>query len=322
MYYCISCLNEIPEENKDQCPYCGFIRSSYLPDEGTLQPETWFENRYYIGKAYRTDAGGASYVVYDRMMGRKAVLRQLNAGNAGYGDGLAGVEPNFRLYERRERFLHTYRKLAGLEISSLPLVYTCKAQDRGAYAVSEYISETTLEAYIAQSGGKTFEGACHLMLPVIVALKLMHDRGICHGALEPRCIRKTDKTLVLCDADGTVPPAGAENDPVKADIRAFLQIFVAMMYGSPQMAEPDMFTAEYSRQNELKLPDDVMHYLYDVFNHTPDIAVTADRVLEVFYHSGDVAVLPPRPVHTVPACFAEAAEQAGVTLSQVLTSLV
>lgn len=321
MYICISCMNEIPEESKNCCPYCGFCRADYQVNDGMLQPETIFENRYYIGRAYKTDPAGTSYTVFDTVMGRKAVLRRMSGGSEGASSSVQGVEPNFKLYERREKFLAAYRKLAAIEVSSLPLVYTCQTNNNTAYAVSEYISDITLPMFSEQTGGKTFEGAKKYLLSIIVALKLLHDNGIVHGQLTPECIRKTDKTLVLCDI-GAVNSSEEDKIPSPAeDIKAFLLIFISMMYGSPVMADAGIINKSFLSKNELELPDDVIKYIFNVFNNSENTEITANKVLELFYHSSDIAVLRPRTVPSVPEYLIDTAQEAGVTVTQLLTSL-
>ncbi len=322
MYFCISCMNEIPEESKECCPYCGFSRSGYTAAEKMLQPESVFENRYYIGKAYRTDPAGTSYIALDTIMMRKIVIRRMSGGGEGETPSAQGVEPNFKLYERREKFLSSYKKAAAIDVSSLPVIYTCQASGATAYAASEYISEMTLPVFLEQTGGKTFEGAKKHLLPILVALKLLHDNGVVHGQLTPDCIRKTDKTFVLCDIAAVGSPEEENTCSPADDIKAFLLIFVSMMYGSPIMAKAEIINDEFRRKNELELPDEVMEYVYNVFNKTDDTEISADKILDVFYHSKDIAVLRPKAVPTVPQYLLDTAKDSGVTVSQLLTSLV
>lgn len=315
-------MNEIPEESKECCPYCGFSRSGYTAGEKMLQPESVFENRYYIGRAYKSDPAGTSYIVLDMIMSRKAVLRRMTGGGEGVAAPEQGVEPNFKLYERREKFLSAYKKLASIDVSSLPVIYTCKSSGATAYAVAEYISEVTLPVFSEQTGGKTFEGAKKHLLPILVALKLLHDNGIVHGQLTPESIRKTDKTFVLCDIAAVNSADDGKNCTAEDDIKAFLLIFISMMYGSPVMAEKSIINDEFRSANELELPDEVMNYIYDVFNNGENTVISADKALEILYHSTDIAVLRPKAVPMVPQYLLDTANQAGVQVTQLLTSLV
>lgn len=313
-------MNEISEDNKACCPFCGFSRAGYNPPEGALQPEDFFENRYYVGRAYKNDPAGTSYIVLDTVMGRKSVLRLMSDGSKGSSAHRQKAEAGFRLYERREKFLSAYKKIAATEVSALPVIYTCNTTASTAYAVCEFISDITLPMFLEQTGGKTFEGAKKYLLSVIVALKLLHDNGIVHGQLTPDCIRKTDKTFVLCDI-GAVSSSEKELLP-EADIKAFLLIFISTMYGSPFMADASIINKGFLSKNELELPEEAIKYIFDVFNGGGDTEISAGKILEVFYHSSSIAVLRPKTVPAVSNQLLETVQKSGVPVTQLITSLV
>lgn len=309
MYYCIYCMTEIPEETKECCPCCGAARSNYKPPEGLLRPESLLCGRYYIGRASRSDSSGVTYLAYDTVMSRRVSLRQLTD----FGSD------SYRKYDHKERFLYTYRTLAQIDVSSLPVVYTCNVQGEVVYAVSEYISEHTLGAYISDTGRKSYEAAKNLMLPIIVALKLMHEKGICHGNVRLVNIRRTDKTLVLCDAAGTAGASGEKS--FSDDIRDFLRCFVSVLGGYPVMAD-EQTVNELLLKNEPGLPDEALECIRLAFENEKT-NITADIILRAVYKCTDIALgRKSEEKKEPPKELLELASRSGVAVTRLITSLV
>ena len=302
-------MTEIPEETKECCPYCGCARSSYKSPEGLLQPESLFCGRYYIGKASRSDSSGITYLGYDTVMSRRVSIRQLRSQG---GDG-------YRKYDFKEKFLYTYRILAQIDISSLPAVYTCNTQGDIVYAVNEYINEQTLGAYISDTGKKSYEAAKDLMLPIIVALKLMHGKNICHGNVKLVNIRRADKTLVLCDASGIGGISGEKS--FSDDIRDFLRCFVSLLGGYPVMAD-EQAVNELLLNNEPQLPDEALDCIRLAFENERT-NISADLILRVLYKCTDIALGQRNDEQKAPPKeLLELASRSGVEVTRFITSLV
>lgn len=301
--YCISCMQRIPQGTEECCPFCGFRKSSYAPDEGLLAPDTLFESRYHVGAAYLTDGTFTSYAAFDKIMKRRVVLRVFNGG-----------EPGYEHFKSRGRFLDTYKKLAEMGMVSFPVVYTCKSCEEGAYAVCEYVSDITLSHEISELGRLDFEGAKSLLLPVIVTLKLMHDERFVHGCVCAEAVRKKDKTMVLCDASGS-----AGNKFAADDVREFLRMFVAVMYGSAVPVPTEFIAGAFSARNELSLPQEALDCIAAAFESGREI--TADIVLRRLYHCGDIALgIKKEPVRPPESIISYAVSE-GVKVKGLLTSL-
>ena len=210
MGYCQSCKRELPAVQKGVCPYCGF-------QNGSRETEFVFARRYVIRETFNGDRYGISYRGFDAVMGRAIQVRRFLAADGTPTEG----ESAYQRYERREKFMDVYRKLAALEVSSLPMIYTFKAEGMGAYAVFAYEPGRNLAEMLAQTGVRSYAETKELMLPVIVALKVMHDKQVCHGNVSLESICQTGKTTMLYDAMGGTDAA--------ADIRAFLMVFENML---------------------------------------------------------------------------------------------
>ncbi|MBQ9460722.1 MAG: hypothetical protein IJU51_02225 [Clostridia bacterium] len=300
--YCISCMQSIGAE--EQCPFCGFKRSSYVADVGVMKPDTLFESRYHVGAAYMNDGVFTSYSAYDNIMKRRVVLRVFSDGSTDYEH-----------YSRKGRFQDTYKRLALMDMVSFPKVYTCKAFEGGAYAVCEYVSEIRLSQEIAKNGKMSFEDAKSLLLPVIVTLKLMHDERLVHGCVCADAVRRKDKTVLLCDASGS-----AGNKFAADDVREFLRLFVAVMYGSPTPVPLEFIKGAFTARNELSLPPDALECFVTAFD-SGGIEATSDFVLRKLYHCSDIALGVKKQPAKPPESVISYAVSQGVAVKGLITSL-
>lgn len=293
MVYCQSCKKELPAVQKGVCPYCGFQNSDQ-------SAEFVFARRYVIREIFNGSRNGISYRGFDTVMGRAVQVRRFLTAETAAEEGTNA----YRQYERREKFMDTYRKLASLEVSSLPTVYTFKADGTGAYAVCSYEPSRTLAQSLAQSGVKSYADTKSLLLPVIVALKVMHDKKVCHGNVSLHSIRQTEKTTLLCDASG-----GTDS---LADIRAFLMVFLSVLCGKT-MSEEGGF-------GSLMLPEELQDCLREAF--CSEEGLTADKLLDTLYHCGEVAVGKPAPAPAPPpSSLLALAESCQVKVTTLITSL-
>ena len=316
MYLCISCMNEIPEENKEKCPCCGFSRSSYQPGSGLLLPESIFEERYYIGRGYNGDSSGISYIVYDTVMNRRAVLRQLFSSGAPWEGGSPDKYSDF---QHRHAFIDSYQHLAGVKLSSQPKVYTCREDTDRVYAVTQYISQKTLADEIASGGAKDYKDAKNLLLPVLTSLNVLHSFRIAHGSLNPHTIFMSENTPVVCDISGNA----LDEKSSAYDVRHFLQIFLSVMCGSPEMIHMKNMPRSFFENNTLGLPDEVLKIMCGIMDGEAPYPGVGDVFRAVY---GTDAGLP--EIKTTrnsqkppPKYLFDLAAKRGVAVTRLITSL-
>ena len=331
MTWCISCLNMIPDQGADVCPVCGFSASQYNPPLHWLASGTVLDNRYYIGTAAGSDVFGVLYNAYDVVMCRRVVIRQLMLKSRMPADNtLLKRDEAYFSAEQAEAFLKSFRNAADIEASCLPKVYTFRKSGNIVYAVTEYIKGESLAGYISSSGAWNFEGAKKLTLPVIIALKLLHDRGVVQGNLGPGNIIKTADSIVVSGMPGIFASAagafeyGGFVPSVSGDIRNFLLIFLSLMYGSDKTVSPAIINDEFFSRSEPFIPDDVKQYFYAVFHpEGRTVDVTARGVLDNVFKCGEVAVgRKQHPLQAAPPAFLlEAAKRSGVNYKRIITSV-
>ncbi len=295
-----------------------------------LKPGSYLNNRYYIGAAVEFDPYGVSYNAFDAVMKRRVVIRQLLLQNMVPTDP-SKIFDDSVFYDsvQADRFFYTYRQLADMKVSSLPKIYTYSRYGNVIYAVTKQVPDLTLSAYIHNAGAKTFEGAKKLLLPLIIAIKLLHDRRIPHGQLNMTSIRKTDNGLILFDipgaynAEGTVAfdTAGAA-DPFVSDLKNFLLIFISVLYGADKNVDPSIINRDMLSRSEPVLPDDVKNYIYSVFNSGNEVELTARRILDVIFKCGEIAVGQKQQIaNTPPQYLLDSARDHGVSITKLITSL-
>ena len=324
-------MKELPEQYNECCPYCGYARRSYNCPKAWLKPGSYLNNRYYIGRAVGSDLCGLSYNAFDVVMKRRVVIRQLLLQNMIPADAAQIFDDSiFYNDPQAERFFYTYRQLADIEVSSLPKIYTYNRCGSVIYAVTKQVPELTLSTYIRNAGAKNFEGAKKLLLPLIIALKLMHDKGIFHGCLNMASVRKTDSGLILFDIPGAscieesaaFNPAEAGTNPFVSDLKNFLLIFISVLYGVDKNVDPQIINRDMLSRSEPAMPEDVKAYIYSAFNGGNEMELTARGILDVIFKCGEIAVGQKKQVpNNPPQYLLESARESGVCVTKLITSL-
>ena len=318
--YCFSCPTQLPDEAAEVCPYCGFDRRSYTCREGWLRPEL-FANRYFVGRAVSSDRRGASFVAYDAVMRRKVIIRQLLASD----DTENGA---YRAYSRREEFERTYRRLASLELSSLPVVYTFQTSEQLSFAVTGYYSERTLRDLANENGAYAYAAAKELLQPVADSLRLIHEQRVFHGnvrmeSINAACLPDGSNRLVLCDFSGVVTDDDPHNvtEPGAKDVRDFLFVLLSLT----QSAATEDNEEELSRTiGGLSASPDEKDYIERVLIGGDKQASSAEELLKNIYGCSNISSgrirQPAKP--EAPEFIRSAADEAGVRIISSAASVV
>lgn len=264
-----------------------------------LSSNSVIDRRYVIRDTFNPDKNGVTYQVYDTVMGRPAKLRRLFS-LSDIHDPLSA----YRQYERRSRFLNTYRKLSELAVSSLPTVYTFRLEGMGAYAVYADVSAVTLSEYIACGGNRSYEEAKGLLMPVAVALKMLHDGGVCHGNVSAASVRMQGKTAVLCDATGDALSA-------EEDMKQLLMVMLLVMYGQE--------FHDVSQTGALPLPEELKKCLEKAFSE--ETHLTDDELLLTVFQCREIALGAAKAEMPPPKDILDLAQAYGTPVARLITSL-
>lgn len=191
MKLCMGCMQQY-EEMLHVCPWCGY-EENLLPEEAFhLLPGTSIGGRYIVGRALGSGGFGITYIGYDKKFERRVAIKEYLPSEFATrtlhqtrvtvysGDKLE----QFRL--GMERFSEEARKLAKFGgDKEIVNVYETFTENDTAYIVMEYLEGESLKQLLEKKGKLSLEETEQILLPVIRALKPVHDEGIVHRDIAP-----------------------------------------------------------------------------------------------------------------------------------------
>ncbi len=203
---CLGCM-EVNNSNVS-CFHCGYQKGSGPESSHHLQPGTVLINKYLIGRVLGQGGFSITYLAWDTTLELKLAIKEffpmgLVARSAGSSqiDIYVG-EQKEQFTFGIERFLGEAKTLA--RFSEHPNIVTVRdffPSNNTAYMVMNYIEGQTLEQYLKLSGGRiTFSNALAIMMPVMDALREVHQSGLMHRDVSPDNIFiRSDGMVVLID---------------------------------------------------------------------------------------------------------------------------
>jgi serine/threonine protein kinase len=189
------------------CSVCGYI-PDYNPEESIyLAPRTILANKYLVGNVLGQGGFGITYLGWDlNLETRLAIKEYFPQGHVSRMPGqskvisLAGTEAeqfDFWL----NRFVQESKTLAQFE--SHPNIVSVRdffEANNTAYMIMNYIEGLTLEQYLSYCGGSiSFSTALDVVIPVLDALKAVHQIGFMHRDISPGniCIDNDGRVVVI-----------------------------------------------------------------------------------------------------------------------------
>ncbi len=202
---CPGCFNNKGTQNP--CPACGYEEkpleaSIYLP------PRTILSEKYIIGKVLGQGGFGITYLGWDLNLNMKLAIKEF------FPQGMVSRLPgqskvvSFTGAEDKsfdfwlERFLGEARTLARFEQHpNIVSVRDFFKANNTAYMIMSYVEGMTLSQYLTRSGGKlSYKKAIEVMMPVMDALREVHEVGVMHRDVSPDNIFIDNKgRIVLID---------------------------------------------------------------------------------------------------------------------------
>jgi len=176
----------------DSCPSCGYEErdietSLYLP------PRTILAEKYIIGKVLGQGGFGITYLGWDLNLNMKLAIKEF------FPQGLVTRLPgqskvaSFTDAENQdfdywlERFLREARTLVQFEQHpNIVSVRDFFKANNTAYMIMSYVEGMTFDQYLARAGGKLpYDKAIEVMMPVMDALREVHEVGVMHRDISP-----------------------------------------------------------------------------------------------------------------------------------------
>lgn len=187
---CDNCFRAIKGE---PCPECGFKRSKYKPEFGTLPVGTVLQKRYAVGQVLGKGGFGVTYKAYDTAVGKIVAIKEYYPNGLVHRDsGTTGVTvtdakhtENFqtganKFYEEAK----TVSKFNGNP--NIVGVYEFFYENNTVYYVMEYLEGQDLKQFLKKNGGKLpQEKALYVADVMTDALLITHSMNVLHRDLSP-----------------------------------------------------------------------------------------------------------------------------------------
>ena len=185
---CDNCF--LPYEN-EPCGNCGYKKSDYRPDIGTLPVGTILKQRYSIGLVLGRGGFGVTYKAYDMRDDRVVAIKEYYPNGIAHRDtGMTGisitVSPDV-FKAGADKFFEEAKTVSRFNGNpNIVGVYEVFSENNTVYYVMEYLEGMDLKAYIRKNGGKLSEGRVMSILNVITdALIITHSLSVIHRDISP-----------------------------------------------------------------------------------------------------------------------------------------
>ncbi|SFI01577.1 Serine/threonine protein kinase [Tindallia magadiensis] len=188
---CMGCMEKKTEESI--CENCGWEEGSGASSHMHLPPGTVLNRKYLLGRALGQGGFGITYLAHDMYLDRKLAIkeffpRDLVRRDQDTYDILVHDREMQEQYDYgMEKFLEEGRTLAKFEEHpNIVSVQDFFKEKQSAYLVMNYIQGIALNDYLKEKGHPlAFREAQQIMMPVLDALKTVHEAGLLHRDISP-----------------------------------------------------------------------------------------------------------------------------------------
>lgn len=201
---CINCFQETGGE--EICMHCGFQQVDRPKQICHLYPHTILYDRYIIGKVINNGGFGVVYKAYDMQLENIVAIKELLPTQNSMVTRMppsqtvipVNDEKNEQFQKLKMRFMEEARVIAQFSnCESIIHIYDFFEANNTAYLVMEFLDGQTLREKMNVSSEKMpYEEAIGIVMPIMNALKIVHEKGIVHKDVSP-------DNIFLCN-DGRV----------------------------------------------------------------------------------------------------------------------
>lgn len=177
-------------EGRTECGICGYPVNGENPPL-YLPVKTVLSDRYLVGRVIKNTGDAAVYMGFDQVQKTRILIREFlpdtlceRAENHEIRI-ISGCEKTFQDYYAN--FCDHARALARMrDLPAVIVLYDIFKQNGTTYTVSEYCEGLSLEARLAQMGGRMrWQDARPLFMPLMGSLISLHAAGIYHLGISP-----------------------------------------------------------------------------------------------------------------------------------------
>ena len=194
MKRCLRCFQNY-EENKTECPWCGFRESQQLKEPQYLSAGTVLQNRYEIGAVVGAGGFGITYAAWDRVLEQRVAIKEYMPGEFSTrtpGEtrvSVYGGEKEEQYKNGRDKFYEESQRLAKFQdVPGIVQIYNSFEENETAYLVMEFLEGETLGEQLKRDKRIPEQEAVGIILPVLQALTEVHRVGILHRDIAPNNI--------------------------------------------------------------------------------------------------------------------------------------
>ena len=194
MKRCLRCFQNY-EENKTECPWCGFRKSLQLKEPQYLSAGTVLQNRYEIGAVVGAGGFGITYAAWDRVLEQRVAIKEYMPGEFSTrtpGEtrvSVYGGEKEEQYKNGRDKFYEESQRLAKFQdVPGIVQIYNSFEENETAYLVMEFLEGETLGERLKRDKRIPEQEAVGIILPVLQALTEVHRVGILHRDIAPNNI--------------------------------------------------------------------------------------------------------------------------------------
>ncbi len=200
---CMGCMED--KGGKSKCPQCSFVETAPPESPNYLQLRTVLQNKYIVGRALGQGGFAITYLAWDINLGVKLAIKEYFPLDLVYripGNNLVIAHSKSQdaiFAHDMEKFLQEARTLARfMDHPNIVSVTDFFQANRTAYLVMHYIDGMTMRQHLAQSGEKLpFNTTMKIMMPVMDALRVIHEANLLHRDISPENILISPKGRVM-----------------------------------------------------------------------------------------------------------------------------
>lgn len=201
---CINCFK--PAGGEEVCMHCGFIQTDKPRQLCHLYPHVILNGRYIIGKVINNGGFGVVYKAYDMKLENIVAIKELLPTQNSMVNRIPQTTDVIPVNDKRreqfeifkKKFLEEARTMAQFsDCDSIVHIYDFFEANNTAYLVMEFLDGITLREYLDTNNKKMdFDDAISIMLPIMEALRVVHNENVIHRDVSP-------DNIFLCN-NGTV----------------------------------------------------------------------------------------------------------------------
>ena len=200
---CPGCMSD--QSGIRPCPSCSWDAASYLDNPLSLRPGHLLNNRYTIGKVIGVGGFGIVYIAWDNNLDIRAAIKEFlpkeyaarSFNHVSIAPYTGSADTDFSLGV--EKFLEEAKALARFqEHPGIVTVHESFRANNTAYMVMQYLDGMTLKEYLKLQPGEkiAFNVAVKAMIPIMDALREVHNAGFVHRDISPDNIFLTSQKQV------------------------------------------------------------------------------------------------------------------------------